>query len=303
MYLAFVLLDFQHAGVRRRAQCMRQSVDMQQFREVSRTRTIYSTETHTSNLIHSEMGSQRSFSRTGVEWWWRGVKRTSLAAKFWIFWRGWMTELGVTKSLGGVFSEKPVDWTTVFKLEISSLADFYDVLFHGQFWVKNESKVPGRIREGDVVRAKSNRVREGNGRRFQGRRKGKEKSFCFVVTEYELILGHSYFYVVCTCIEFFGEVGHFTERSGFLELTSAKSWWFTEWLAVMSERGVVYRTKRMGPSTEPWGTPYMSCDGDEDKLLTGVDWYLSERYEWNHWSAVDWMPKNSSGGRGEFDGQ
>ena len=43
----------------------------------------------------------------------------------------------------------------------------------------------------------------------------------------------------------------------------------------------------------------MSCDGDEDELLTEVDWYLSERYEWNHWSAVDWMPKN----RGEFGGQ
>ena len=35
MSLAFVLLDFQHAGVR----------------EVSRTRTIYSTETHTSGFI------------------------------------------------------------------------------------------------------------------------------------------------------------------------------------------------------------------------------------------------------------
>ena len=61
--------------------------------------------------------------------------------------------------------------------------------------------------------------------------------------------------------------------------------------AMISERSVVHRTKRMGPSTEPWGTPYMSCDGDEDELLTEVDWYLSERYEWNHWSAVDWMPK------------
>ena len=29
---------------------------------------------------------------------------------------------------------------------------------------------------------------------------------------------------------------------------------------MISERGVVYRTKRMGPSTEPRGTPYMSCD-------------------------------------------
>ena len=71
MSLAFVLLDFQHAGVRRRAYCTRRSVDMQQLREVSRTRTIYSTETHkaTLYLIRSETGSQCSFSRRGVEWW------------------------------------------------------------------------------------------------------------------------------------------------------------------------------------------------------------------------------------------
>ena len=70
------------------------------------------------------------------------------------------------------------------------------------------------------MRAKSNRVKEGNGGRFQGRRKakGKEKSFCFVVVPFELICGHPCFYVVCACIEFFGEVGHFTGRSGFLEL-------------------------------------------------------------------------------------
>ena len=53
--LAFVMFDFQLAGVRRRAQCTRQSVDMQQFTEVSRIRTIYSTEKHTSDLIRSEM--------------------------------------------------------------------------------------------------------------------------------------------------------------------------------------------------------------------------------------------------------
>ena len=51
MSLAFVLLDFQHAGVRRRAFCTRWSVDMQQFREVSRIRTLYSTETHTNDFI------------------------------------------------------------------------------------------------------------------------------------------------------------------------------------------------------------------------------------------------------------
>ena len=60
-------------------------------------------------------------------------------------------------------------------------------------------------------------------------------------------------------------------------VSSAKSWWFTEWSAMISERGVVYRMKRMGPSAEPWGTPYMSCDGDKDELVTEVDWYICLR--------------------------
>ena len=68
------------------------------------------------------------------------------------------------------------------------------------------------------MRAKSNRVRKGDGRRLQGIRKGKEKSFCFVVVQFGLIFRHPRFYVVCACIKFFGEIGHFTERSGFLEL-------------------------------------------------------------------------------------
>ena len=45
--------------------------------------------------------------------------------------------------------------------------------------------------------------------------------------------------------------------------------------------------KMTDPSTEHRGKPYMSCDGDEHELWTEVDWYLSEKYNWNHWSAVD----------------
>ena len=165
-----------------------------------------------------------------------------------------------------------------------------DVLLHGQFWVENEL-IQGswqNQRRGMWEPRVIESVREGNGGRFQERRKGKENSLCFVVVQFELISGHPWFCRLGACIEFFGEVGHFTERSGFLELCVI---WFTEQLAMISERGVIYRTKRMGSSTEPWGTPYMSCDGDEDEFLTEVDWYLSERYDWNHWSAVDWMPK------------
>ena len=35
------------------------------------------------------------------------------------------------------------------------MTDVYDMLLRGQVWVKNDSKVPGRIRAGNVVRAKS----------------------------------------------------------------------------------------------------------------------------------------------------
>ena len=78
--------------------------------------------------------------------------------------------------------------------EMSSLTAFYDVLLHGRFLVENESKVPCRIRKWDVVRAKSNRIGEGNGGRFQGRRKGKEKDICiFSHIEIGLRLGGIFF--------------------------------------------------------------------------------------------------------------
>ena len=92
--------------------------------------------------------------------------------------------------------------------------------------------------------------------------------------------------------------------AGFWSCVSlAKSWRFTKWLATMLERRVVYRTKRTGPSTEPWDTPYLSCDSGEDEVFTEVNWHLSERYDSNHLSAVHWIPKENRGGRGEIDGQ
>ena len=93
-------------------------------------------------------------------------------------------------------------------------------------------------------------MREENGRSFQGRRKEKEKSFCFVVVQFELIFRHPCFYVVCACIEFFGEVVHFTERSGFLEL------------CVIFEKLMVYRVvsydigERRSVPDEENGPPY-----------------------------------------------
>ena len=102
------------------------------------------------------------------------------------------------------------------------------------------------------MRVECNRVREENGGGYQGRRKEKEKKFCVVVVKFGLIYDHPCFYVICACIELFGEVSHFSERSGFLELCFTR-----EKLMIcrvvsfdMGERQV-YRTRRTGPSTEP----------------------------------------------------
>ena len=176
------------------------------------------------------------------------------------------------------------DWTNTFKFEVSSWQIFMRCFFMDSFGSRMTLKVPGIIREGDVGRAKSNWIREGNSGRFQGRQKGKEKSFCFVVMHFELGFDHPCFYFVCACIQFFGEVGHFTERSRILELCviSKKLMIYRVVSYDIGERCSVQGQKRKtGPthSTEPWGTQYMSCNGNEDELLTKVDGYLPERYD------------------------
>ena len=118
------------------------------------------------------------------------------------------------KSLGCVISEKPVDQTNAFKLKISSLADFYDVLLHGQFSVKNESKASGRIREGDVVRAKSNWIREGTVEGFKEDEKGKKRA--------SVLLSFSLSWVLV--IHVFMSSVHSLNKKG-TTLAISKMWW------------------------------------------------------------------------------
>ena len=72
-------------------------------------------------------------------------------------------------------------------------------------------------------------------------------------------------------------------------VSSAKSWWFTEWLAMVSERRSV--------QDEENGPQYWALRHTVHELWWWwrqvTDWsgLISERYEWNQWSAVDWMPK------------
>ena len=124
----------------------------------------------------------------------------------------------------------------------------------------------GMLREPKII--ESGRETVGG---FKEDEKRKEKS-CFVVVHFELIFRHPCFHVVCAWIEFFGKAGHFTERSGFLEL------------CIICEKLMVFRVvsyefgERRSVQDEENGTQYgralrhavyMSCDGDEDGV---TDW-------------------------------
>ena len=148
MSLAFVLLDFQHAGVRSRVSCTRWSLYIPvEVDGVSRTRTIDSTEIYTINFIFNMLWNGKSvqfiFPAEGC---WVVVSRcqeneTCSNFQFWGD-NGWQNKMypdetvavvkpweviGSKKSRGCIFNEKPADWTNAFMLQVSSLSDVYDV--------------------------------------------------------------------------------------------------------------------------------------------------------------------------------
>ena len=168
-----------------------------------------------------------------------------------------------------------------------------------EFWVENDSKVPGRIKEGDVVRAKGNRVREGNGGRFQGRRKGKRGRSVWADFRSSMFLCRLCMHWVL----WWRWSLHWEERISGAVCHPQNSWWFTEWLAMISERSPVHRTKRTDPSTEPWGAPYMA--GMVTKTSYWLKWTdicLRDMTETTGAQQTE-CQKQSSGGRREFGGQ
>ena len=62
-------------------------------------------------------------------------------------------------------------------------------------------------------------------------------------------------------------------------VSSAKSWRFTEWLAMISDRGVVYRMKRMGPST---GFECKSCTHFVRLLINHFVTFMHDSLQVNH---------------------
>ena len=114
----------------------------------------------------------------------------------------------------------------------------------------------------------------------------------FVLVTFELIAAHSWFYVICSLWQVTCKTLYVVWWSWFWSwVSSAKGWWLTEWLAMMSESGVVYKTNSTWPSTVPCGTPNIKEEREKVELLKTTDWFLSSRYNRNHWGAVEWTSK------------
>ena len=56
-------------------------------------------------------------------------------------------------------------------------------------------------------------------------------------------------------------------------------------------RGNIYIVKRIGPNTEPWGTPQVNGMLFEFTPFIRTDCFLSERYDLNHWRATSQTPR------------
>ncbi len=51
-------------------------------------------------------------------------------------------------------------------------------------------------------------------------------------------------------------------------------------------KGNMYSMKSNGPSTEPWGTPYCTCDRYYTSSFTAKNWWWSDKYDLNHANAL-----------------
>ena len=56
------------------------------------------------------------------------------------------------------------------------------------------------------------------------------------------------------------------------------------------DRGYVYRVKRIGPKTDPWGTPKVKNEGFEYDSPMLTIWDLSVKYDLNQFMAVPDIP-------------
>ena len=178
----------------------------------------------------------------------------------------WEVDKGSSKSLGCVFGKAPADWTNAFKLEISSLTDYYDCFFMDSF----ESRMnPRFLSESEKGMLSEPKVIESGMETMEGFKEDeKEKRGASVLSSLRL----SWFSVIHVFMSSVPALSCLVRLVTSLKgmdlwscVLSAKSWRFTGWLAMTSERGIVYRTKRTEThrarkhtgSSEPGSTPYM----------------------------------------------
>ena len=142
----------------------------------------------------------------------------------------------------------------------------------------------------------NNRVREGNSGRFQ-RKDEKGKRRASVLSSFSL----SWFSVIHVFMSSAHALSYllrlFTSLRGanfWSCVSSAKSWWYTEWLAIPSERDVVYRTEENGP--QYWALRHTV---HEVWLMTKTSYWLKWR-EIIWWSIVSKAAERSNKRRTEM---
>ena len=89
-----------------------------------------------------------------------------------------------------------------------------------------------------------------------------------------------------------------TQSVPLVELNVVQSWqslsyiWYcSPCLLMILPRGNIYIVKRIGPNTDPWGTPQVNGELFEFTPFIRTDCFLSERYDLNHWRATSRTPR------------
>ncbi len=60
-------------------------------------------------------------------------------------------------------------------------------------------------------------------------------------------------------------------------VSSAWQWKLTPCFLMIFPKGNMYSIKSNGPSTEPWGTPYCTCDRYDISSFTAKNWWWSDK--------------------------
>ena len=74
-------------------------------------------------------------------------------------------------------------------------------------------------------------------------------------------------------------------------VSSANCWWEIPWFDNILARGDIYRVKKRGPKTDPWGTPMLQGVGGEVELPRDTNCERSVRYDKIHCKTSPSIPK------------